>query len=238
MSQPPSPSILDTPAGGIRSAAPIILGYLPIGFAAGILGVQAGLSPIEVLLLSLLVYAGSAQFIFASLLGVAPQTLIITIFLINFRHFLYATALSQRLKKLPLPTRIAIGAQLTDESFSLASVLSRPTMLHGGGLIALNLTSQTAWLIGNGAGALTGQTVPLSDGIGFLLIPMFSALLMLNLNATKKKTGHWLAALTAATLMLALETLHPHPLNLLIAAIIAAAVAAIAFPHPQHDPTP
>ena len=217
---------------------PIILGYLPIGFADGILGVQAGLSPIEVLLLSLLVYAGSAQFIFASLLGVAPQTLIITIFLINFRHFLYATALSQRLKKLPLPTRIAIGAQLTDESFSLASVLSRPTMLHGGGLIALKphqpnrLAHRQRRRRPHRPNRPPQRRHRLPPHPHVLRPPHAQP------QRHKKKTGHWLAALTAATLMLALETLHPHPLNLLIVATAAAALAAIAFPHPQHDPTP
>ncbi|HYG58230.1 MAG TPA: AzlC family ABC transporter permease, partial [Symbiobacteriaceae bacterium] len=44
---------------GVRAAAPVMLGYVPIGFAFGVLARGAGLSVAEIGLMSLLVYAGS-----------------------------------------------------------------------------------------------------------------------------------------------------------------------------------
>ena len=65
---------------GAVTALPIIFGYFFIGFAAGALASRAGMSVLEVSLLSLLVFAGSAQFIFASLYTGSVLVLLLTIF--------------------------------------------------------------------------------------------------------------------------------------------------------------
>lgn len=221
---------LNTPADGVRAALPVVFAYLPVGFAAGILAAEAGMSALEVALLSLLVFAGSGQFIFAGLLGGSPAALVITIFLVNFRHFLYATAFAQRLKKLSLSVRLAIGAQLTDETFALASVLCRQPMSVGGGLIALNVTSYTAWFIGNVAGALTGAQLAVGEwGADFLLLAMFAALLAINTAAADKRIAPVVVLIVAAVIMVALELIHPHPLNILLAAGVAAGVGVLCF---------
>lgn len=220
---------LNTPADGMRAAVPVVLGYLPIGFAAGIVGTGAGLSPAEVALLSLLVFAGSAQFVFANLLG-GGAGLIITIFLVNLRHLLYSIALAQKLKKLPVHIRAAIGIQLTDETFALGSALCRQPAVSGGGLLALNITSYSAWFAGNVAGAVLGTQIPMQNwGADFLLAAMFAALLMLSITATSKKTGAVAVLALAAVLMVGLELAHPHPLNILLAASTAAAAGAAVF---------
>ena len=56
---------MDEPAWkeGVRAATPIVLGYLPVGLAFGVLARRAGLTTPEAGLMSLLVYAGSSQFI-------------------------------------------------------------------------------------------------------------------------------------------------------------------------------
>ena len=67
--------------------------------------------------LSLILFTGSAQFVFAELYTAQPAVLIGTIFLLNFRHFLYSTAFVPYARRLSTPARFLIGAQLTDESF-------------------------------------------------------------------------------------------------------------------------
>ena len=221
---------LRSPADGVRAAIPVVLGYLPIGFAAGVVGVRTGLSPAEIGLLSLLLFAGSAQFVFANLYAGSALTLIITVFLVNFRHFLYSTALAQQLKHFPAVARTTVGMQLTDETFSVASVLARRRPVMPSGLLTLNMTSYGAWFVGNIAGALTGEKMALGDwGADFLLIAMFAALLMLNVTAANKKTGAIVVLVMAAAVMLGLEFVHAHPLNILLAASSAAAVGAKCF---------
>ena len=59
---------------GLALGAPIVLGYVPIGFAYGVLASKSGLSARNTLLMSLLVYAGASQFIAAGLFAAAPYS--------------------------------------------------------------------------------------------------------------------------------------------------------------------
>jgi len=54
---------------GIKRAAPIVMGYMPVSFVLGVMGADIGLSPLQMALMSLVVYAGSAQFIAVDMLG-------------------------------------------------------------------------------------------------------------------------------------------------------------------------
>jgi predicted branched-subunit amino acid permease len=90
-------------AGGVRAGVPVILGYLGIGFAAGVVERAAGLSYAEVLLLSTVLYAGSAQFVVTSMLTLASPApaIVFTVFLLNLRHLLLAAALAPALRGVP-----------------------------------------------------------------------------------------------------------------------------------------
>ncbi len=65
----PFPGILRTEGSG---GLAICLGYLPIGLAFGVIAQRGGRSPFEIGLMSLLVFAGSSQFIALSMVGQAP----------------------------------------------------------------------------------------------------------------------------------------------------------------------
>ena len=168
---------------GARAAVPVAIGYAGIGFAAGVIGAQAGLSPAEVTLLSLILFAGSAQ--------------------------------------------------LTDETFSLATSLLPGAVPSAGWMIALNMTAYLAWTGGNLAGAVTGGAAGAIEwlGVDFALAAMFAALLMLQVSgpAARRLAMTIVAGLAAGT-MIGLELWHPHPLNLLIATVVAATAGTFLFP--------
>lgn len=72
---------------GAKAAMPTALGYVSIGLACGIIGASY-VSPLEMALMSSLVYAGSAQFAMLALLVIhAPVTAIALTVLINLRLF-------------------------------------------------------------------------------------------------------------------------------------------------------
>lgn len=79
---------------GVKDCLPTVLGYLSIGFAAGAVEKTAGLSLMEIALMSLLLYAGSAQFIAAGMwvAGASVMSIILTIFIVNLRYFLLSAA--------------------------------------------------------------------------------------------------------------------------------------------------
>ena len=76
---------------GVQAAMPTALGYVSIGLACGIIGAPY-VTPVEMGLMSLFVYAGSAQFAMLALIAVqAPVAAIaMTVFLINLRLFCWA----------------------------------------------------------------------------------------------------------------------------------------------------
>lgn len=223
---------LDTIKGGIQSALPIVLGYLPIGFAAGVVCGQAGLSILETALLSLLLYAGSAQFIFATLIGTGAgaATIFLTIFLVNLRHFLYSTVLSQKLKTVPRRWRVLIGAQLTDETFAISSTLQQQNFTVARGLIALNNTSYFSWFIGTTAGVIVNQQNFMENlGAEFLLVTMFAALIMLTINGSSQKRQLLAVLVLSVVLIVGLELWFSNFLNIIIATLAAAGIATLLF---------
>lgn len=218
---------LDSARGGMRAALPVVLGYLAIGFAAGAVGTAEGLSPLEIVLLSLLLFAGSGQFVFAELYAGSPAALVSAIFLVNFRHFLYSASLSQKLRRLPAWARFAAGAQLTDETFSVASALLKTPPVRARWMLSLNMTSYLAWCLGNLSGAVAAGGIEFA-GAEFALAAMFAALLMLQISGARKMPKATAAALAAGT-MLALELTRPHPLNLLAATAVSATACLLLF---------
>src|SRR5258708_26141836 len=109
----------------MRAAVPVVFGYLGIGIAAGIVERAAGLSYAEVLLISTVLYAGSAQFVVTSMLSLASpaSAIVLTGFFLNLRHLLLSAALSPALRGVPAWKNAILGLQLTDATFVVASRL-------------------------------------------------------------------------------------------------------------------
>jgi len=171
---------------GIKAALPIVLGYLPVGMAFGVLALKAGLSPFEVGLMSLLVYAGASQFIAVDMLskGIVWFPIVLTTLLINLRHLLMSSTFSLYLKNTRLAVLGLISAQLTDESFALATsntskISNRPKYLLG-----LQMTSHIAWIAGSVGGALFGGLINHEGfGLPFALTALFICLLVLQVKS-------------------------------------------------------
>jgi len=221
-------------AAGARAGLPVVLGYLSIGFAAGVVQRAAGLSVAEVMLLSLVLYAGSAQFVVASLVAaaVSPATAIITVFFVNLRHLLLASALAPYCRNFPVWQNALIGAQLTDETFVIAwgrlagGAGATPAVLNARWMIGLNLSAYGAWAIANLAGALLGDRVGNIHALGFdfALAAMFGALLVLQLagqGGAGRSVGLVVAAL-AALISVAATLALPGHWNILVATLVAA----------------
>ena len=81
---------------GAAGAAPIVMGYIPIGFAFGVLAAEAGIDLVGAAAMSVFVFAGSAQFIAIGLMasGCSIAALGMTVFLVNLRHLLMSAALA------------------------------------------------------------------------------------------------------------------------------------------------
>jgi 4-azaleucine resistance transporter AzlC len=212
---------------GIKAALPIVFGYLPVGMAFGVLARQAGLNPIEAGSMSLIVYAGASQFIAVEMIskGVPWFTIVLTTFFINLRHLLMSSTLSLYFNRNSLRTLGLLSAQLTDESFAVAmadpsKISNRPRYL-----LALQMTSQLAWISGSVAGALFGSFIKSSAyGIPFALPALFICLLVFQL---KTKIHFWVMGL-AGVFSLLLKEMLPGNWYMVTAALIAS-IAGLLF---------
>jgi 4-azaleucine resistance transporter AzlC len=168
---------------GITNATPIVLGYVPIGFAYGVLAENAGLSSLNALLMSVIVFAGSSQLIAVALFaaGASPISIIFTTFVVNLRHLLFSTALSPYLKGWRNWQIAAFAYELTDETFALHSTSFANGQPQKEELFATNMTAQSSWVLGTFLGLVAGQLIadvkPL--GLDYVLLAMFIGLLVL-----------------------------------------------------------
>jgi 4-azaleucine resistance transporter AzlC len=208
---------------GVKAALPIVLGYLPVGMAFGVLARQAGLMPTEVGLMSLLVYAGASQFLAVEMIlkGMAWFPIIFATFFINLRHLLMSSTLSLYFKGNRLRTLGLLSAQLTDESFALA--MSDPSKIENrpGYLFGLQITSQLAWITGSVGGGLFGGLIDhQSYGIPFALPALFICLLILQI----KKVHHLYIMVIAGGLSLFFKWALPGNWYIILTALLASGV--------------
>ncbi|GCF93613.1 transporter [Enterococcus florum] len=182
---------------GVKACIPTIMGYLGIGMAMGIVGKAVGLTIFQVFLMSVLVYAGSAQFIICSLLALqAPlASIVFTVFLVNLRHFLMSLSVASYFKQDSLLNGIGIGTLLTDESYGvLMATLAKKESVSSAWTHGLNLTAYLTWIFSTVLGALLGNFIPDPNtfGLDFALTAMFLGLFLfqvqLPLKAQQKKT--------------------------------------------------
>lgn len=219
-------------ANGMRACLPIVLGYSAIGLVVGVVARTAGLTVPEVTLMSLILYAGSAQLIVVSLIGVSASApaIIFTIFLVNMRHFLYSASLAPHVRKLPPWQNILIGLELTDETFAVAANhLAGNRRAHAAWLFGLNLTAQATWIISTTIGAIAGHNIPNSHvlGLDFALTAMFAALLVLQITSRPEMRIAIIVALISAVVAVGGTLFVSSSWAIIVAAVIAASVGVL-----------
>lgn len=164
-----------------RRVAPVVLGYVPVGFAYGVLAKNAGLSTANTLAMSVFVFAGSAQFIAVGLLaaGASLAGIVLTTFVVNLRHLLFSAALSPSLGAWRRRDLSLLAFELTDETFALHAGALGEGPLSRAETLAVGVMAQAAWVLGSALGAVAGASVgdvrPIA--LDFALPAMFIALL-------------------------------------------------------------
>ena len=212
---------------GVKDCVPTLLGYWSIGFAAGVVQYTAGLSLAEIAATSLLLYAGSAQFIAAGMISTAspPAAVILTVLFVNLRHLLLSAALSPYFKHLTPLKNMLIGALLTDETFGVAIAKAAQNdrlaerWMHG-----LNLAAYLNWFAANIAGAVFGQWVadPQKYGLDFALPAMFIGLLVLSLAGRNNLKRDLAVAAVAGAVAVGLQFAGAGSFGVILATLTAA----------------
>jgi len=211
---------------GLMAAWPICLGYIPIGIAFGVLAQKAGLRPHEIGLMSLLVFAGSSQFIAVSMLsaGSTPASIIITTFAVNLRHLLMSSSLAVFLGKATIKKLALFAYGVTDESFAVNHAKFNKESWDLNRALIVNHTANITWIASTVIGGYSGQFIPAGAfGIDYALSAMFICLLIFQLKGRKYVFTAILAGITAVVLSLVI----PGNSYIILASVLAATFGVI-----------
>lgn len=166
---------------GFRDGLPILLGYLSVAFAFGMLGTERGLPFWAPTLISLTSFTGTGQFVGVTMLsnGVALLEITITIFIINIRYFLMSLSLSQKLEEgMPLWQRLIIAFGDTDEIFAVS--MQQKGLLNFRYMIGLILSAYSGWVLGTVIGSVASSILPqtIISALGIAIFAMFIAIII------------------------------------------------------------
>jgi len=175
----------------VKDTLPTVFGYIGIGISFGIVAAAAGMSVWMATLMSLIVYAGSAQFILISLLAIGTPivSIVLSVFLVNSRMILMSMTTANFFKKNSLFENILIGSLITDESFALS--MNKLNFTDGKLTFkwfnTVNLMAYLVWAASTMLGAMLGKIIsdPEKLGLDFALVAMFIGLLYLQLISDK-----------------------------------------------------
>ena len=211
---------------GFVDTLPLWLGAAPFGAVYAVTALAAGLNAAQTLGMSLLVFAGAAQFTAAGLFaaGVAPLAVVVTTAIVNARHLLLAASLAPHVRHAPAWVKALLAAHLTDESFALGM----RRFLQGQGSVAYqfgtHLSLYICWQLSTLAGILLGALIPDPTAYGLdLVFPLTFIGLLVPL--LRDRVSGLVAAL-AALLALAGALLLPGSWYLLLAGIVASGIGA------------
>lgn len=188
----------------LREGWPLLITPLLIGVPFGVLAREAGLDALQTAGMSVLVFAGAAQFASLELFrsGAGPLIIIATALLINLRHLLMAASLRPHFGERPLAVRLGLAYVLTDEAFAMGAGWYR----RGGRGVAYYATFGAAlwacWNLGTLIGALGGGAVPdpRRFGMDFAITAVFTAIVVLGLRGRRDVAIALVAAVLAGSL--------------------------------------
>lgn len=155
---------------------PVLTGYLFIGIAFGVMYAEKGYSFLWAMLMSLMVYAGSGQYLAVNFFvpGISFLQVIFLTFMVNVRHIFYGVSLLQKFNKMGKARWYMIFG-LTDETYSLLCTTKVPEGVDEPKfMLAISLLNQSYWILGSAIGGIAGAVLPFnSKGIDFAMTALF-----------------------------------------------------------------
>jgi 4-azaleucine resistance transporter AzlC len=160
---------------------PIFAGFWFLGLAYGIYMNVSGFSFVYPMVMSLIIFGGSLEFVAVELLlsSFAPvQTLIMTL-LIQARHLFYGISMLDKFKHMGWKKFYLIFG-MCDETFSINYTANIPEDVDRGWfMFFVTLLNHFYWVSGATIGGLVGSLIHFNtDGISFVMTSMFVVIFM------------------------------------------------------------
>lgn len=195
-----------TLAAAFPVTVPVLMGYLAIGMAFGLMLQSIGYGIGWAVLMSVTIYAGSGQYLGVSLLaaGAPPAQVAFLTLMVNFRHLVYGLSMLEKFRGMGRRKFYMIFS-LTDETYALLSSAKAPEGVEEHDFFfCVALLDQSYWVLGSAAGSLLGAALGFdTTGVDFAMTALF---LVIAVGQWKRAGSHLPALLgggaTLASLLL------------------------------------
>ncbi len=216
---------------GVKAELPILLGVSPFGMIYGVLALSAGLPATLAFAMSSVVFAGSAQFVGAQLIGTGTPGIVIlvTTFVVNLRHVLYSASVAPFLKHVNTRWKCLLAYFLTDEVYAVAITRfaereASPTASASlrWYFLGAGAAQWSAWQASTAVGIALGAQIPPGWALDFAIALTFIALVIPAL--TDRPT---VAAALSAGIVAVVAAGWPYKLGLVLAAVVGILVGLL-----------
>ncbi len=163
-------------AAAFPCTVPVLMGYLAIGMAFGLMLQSIGYGPLWAFFMSLTIYAGSGQYLGVSLLamGAGLPHVALMIFIINFRHLVYGLSMLEKFHGMGW-RKLYMIFSLTDETYALLSSAQAPEKVNPHDFyFTIALLNHSYWVVGSVLGGVVGQLLGFdTTGVDFAMTALF-----------------------------------------------------------------
>ena len=165
-----------TLAAAFPVTVPVLMGYLAIGMAFGLMLQSAGYGVVWAFFMSLTIYAGSGQYLGVSLLATGAslaQVAFLTL-MVNFRHLVYGLSMLEKFRGMGA-RKVYMMFSLTDETYALLSSAKPPQGVEEHRYyLAIAMLDQSYWILGSVLGSLAGAALGFdTTGVDFAMTALF-----------------------------------------------------------------
>ncbi len=210
-----------------KVSIPVMMGYIVLGFAFGLLLVSFNYPWYIALLMSIFIYAGALQFLAIGFFNakVGLVDIAIASIFVNIRQSFYGLSVLKKFKKTKKLKPYLIFA-LTDETYGLLTTIKEnPQINHKYYYFYLSLLNQSYWVLGTILGAIFGSFVDFNTkGLDFSLTALFVVLAIEQYKTNKNYIPFLIATITSIIALIFIP-----PSNMLIFSMICSLIALLIF---------
>lgn len=166
---------------GIRDVLPFLPGFFPFGIITGVTALNAGMTTIEAVFMSVIMFAGAAQLAAIDLLtrDASAWVVIFAALLVNVRFMMFSASIAPYLRSLPIRSKLVGGFLLSTPSYvlSITEFEREQPPNRRWYYFGASLPVWVNWQVATVTGVLLGARVPSGLQLDFVIPLVFMTLL-------------------------------------------------------------
>lgn len=185
----------------VRDCLPLAVSVVPFGMILAATAVSTGFSPLQAVVMGVIIFGGAAQAAMVDLAGqnTSIGVIVFTALVINLRYVMYSGSIAPHLRKLSTVRRSVMATILIDQIYALAitEFSHNPDTNEWWYYLGAGFPMVIAWVGSQIVGAVVGSRIPESLQLQFVLPLVFVSLVFTAVEDRPTKVAAAVAALVA-----------------------------------------